>query len=155
MSDVEHDAASLFVGRPEFAGLDLEPTPADDYRAIVQRGHSLIAHADERLIGFVAAVPQGRDLFIKEISVARASQQRGIATVLLQALGIDARNSGFDALTLDTFADVPWNGPFYARHGFAELLDLSDRPYLADKLRDSVTRGIPAGTRCAMARILN
>ena len=25
------------------------------------------------------------------------------------------------AVTLSTFRDVPWNGPFYRRHGFADL----------------------------------
>jgi hypothetical protein len=32
--------------------------------------------------------------------------------------------NGYPAVTLTTFRDVPWNGPFYARLGFRVLDDL-------------------------------
>ena len=32
-----------------------------------------------------------------------------------------AKKTGYPAVTLSTFRDVPWNGPFYARHGFRAL----------------------------------
>jgi hypothetical protein len=36
-----------------------------------------------------------------------------------------SRSHGFDAVTLTTFRDVPWNGPFYEKLGFRPLTDLS------------------------------
>jgi hypothetical protein len=36
-----------------------------------------------------------------------------------------ARYRGLPAVTLTTFRDVPWNGPFYAKLGFRELSELS------------------------------
>ncbi len=50
-----------------------------------------------------------------------AFQQRGIGGGLMRACMIDARNSGFCALTLTTFRDVAWNAPFYSRLGFFEV----------------------------------
>jgi hypothetical protein len=41
-----------------------------------------------------------------------------------------ARDAGAARVTLTTYADVPWNGPWYARHGFAEFTDLT--PALAE-----------------------
>ena len=29
-----------------------------------------------------------------------------------------ARSEGHDALTLSTYAEVPWNAPYYRAHGF-------------------------------------
>jgi hypothetical protein len=36
-----------------------------------------------------------------------------------------ARFQGYGAVTLTTFRDVAWNGPFYARMGFGVLDDLT------------------------------
>jgi hypothetical protein len=36
-----------------------------------------------------------------------------------------ATAEGLPAVTLTTFRDVAWNGPFYAKLGFRELVDLS------------------------------
>jgi hypothetical protein len=32
-----------------------------------------------------------------------------------------AKAQGFAAVTLSTFHDMPWNGPFYRKHGFRDL----------------------------------
>ena len=65
----------------------------------------------------------------------------------------DARNSGFTAITLTTFADVPWNAPFYRRMGFVELA-AADNPRLADELAAEAERGMPAVARIAMVCVL-
>jgi hypothetical protein len=36
----------------------------------------------------------------------------------------EARAQGFDRLSLCTYRDVPWNGPFYAGLGFTEVTEL-------------------------------
>ena len=37
-----------------------------------------------------------------------------------------AAEHGYDALTLATYRDVPWNGPFYASEGFVEVGPVDD-----------------------------
>ena len=46
---------------------------------------------------------------------------RGIGRALLRAGCAWAAAHGYDELTLATYRDVPWNGPFYASEGFVEI----------------------------------
>ena len=67
----------------------------------------------------------------------------------------DARNSGYSAITLTTFRDLPWNGPFYARLGFEEVTALDAHPRLAGELALEADHGLPVERRCAMIHFLN
>jgi hypothetical protein len=54
-------------------------------------------------------------------------------------------------VTLTTYADVPWNGPWYARHGFAELAELT--PELARLRAAERAAGLDRhGRRLVMSR---
>lgn len=150
---VEEDAASLLREEPSLAGIDLPPSgTAADHVRIIAKGRSLTATVADAVVGFAAAEPQGRWLHLHELSVARAHQRRGIGAALLEALAIDARNSGYRGLTLTTFREVPWNAPFYARHGFVEVSDFADHPRLAQSLDDAAALGLPRERRVAMIR---
>ena len=51
---------------------------------------------------------------------------RGVGRALLRA-GCDwAAARGYPELTLATYRDVPWNGPFYASEGFEEVGPVDD-----------------------------
>lgn len=43
---------------------------------------------------------------------------QGLGRQLLDAAGAWARQQDLTMMTLTTFTDVPWNGPYYARLGF-------------------------------------
>jgi GNAT superfamily N-acetyltransferase len=92
---------------------------------------------------------------LNEISVAREHQGQGIGAGLLEALAVDARNSGFSAITLNTYRDIAWNAPFYARHSFVEVENFEGRPHLAQSLEAAVELGLPRDRRCAMIRFLD
>ena len=49
----------------------------------------------------------------------------GLGTALLLGAVAWAAESGHRAITLTTFRDLPFNGPFYARQGFVELTELT------------------------------
>lgn len=152
---VEEDAANLLRDEPSLQGVPVPPSQsADEYRKLIRRGHCLTAHEAERVVGFAAAAPVGRELHLHELSVARSHQRCGIGATLLEALAVDARNCGLRAITLSTYLDIPWNAPFYARHGFVELAELESRPHLAQSLETAVTLGLPRERRCAMIRFL-
>jgi hypothetical protein len=74
---------------------------------------------------------------------------------LVRAGQIDARNTGFKALTLTTFRDLAWNAPFYARLGFDEVTAIDAHPRLAGELANEVDDGLPADRRCAMICFLD
>ena len=52
-----------------------------------------------------------------------------------------ARRSG-PGLTLITYRDVPWNGPWYLRHGFVELPESAWGPQLRAHWQAEVEAGL-------------
>ena len=152
---IERAAGQLFRDVPDLAGIDFDHTwQTDDLRRLIRKGHCLTAHIDGRSIGFIATQPFQRELHVWELSVHPDAQQRGIGAGLMRACLIDAANAGFRAVTLTTFRDVPWNGPFYARLGFAEVNDPASHPRLAEMPSNEAASGLPAERRCAMIRWL-
>jgi len=153
---VEIDAAQLLAEEPSLRDVPIPPAASpEEHARVIGKGRSLTALSDDHVVGFAAAAPIGRDLHLHELSVARNHQRRGIGATLLRALAIDARNSGYRAITLNTFRDIAWNAPFYARHGFAEIKDFRRRRYLSDALDAAVALGLPRERRCAMIRRLD
>lgn len=148
---VEDDAASLLRGEPSLAGTVIPPTAsAADHARIIAKGRSLAALHDDGIIGFAAIRTVGRELHLAELSVARAHQRCGVGSLLIRAMMIDARNSGYRAITLNTYRDIPWNAPFYARFGFVEVENFEGRDYLAEGREGAAALGVPMDRRCAM-----
>ena len=153
---IELAAGKLFETVEGLAGVaGMNAIPADEQRRLIRKGHSLVAGADGRIVGFLSTEPFRRELHIREFSVHPDHQGQGIGAVLLRAVAIDARNSGFSAITLTTFADVPWNGPFYARHGFEAVTDFDAHPRLNAAIEQEVQDGLPRERRIAMILFLD
>jgi GNAT superfamily N-acetyltransferase len=53
----------------------------------------------------------------------RVAPDGGLGRALLDHAAEPAAAAGVSALTLTTFADVPWNAPYYVRCGFRVLED--------------------------------
>lgn len=155
LSQIEGAANSLYEGAPEVGTAGTHVMSAQEYRTHIGRGHCLVAEADGRPVGFVAAKPEGRELYIAECNVHPAYQRRGIGAALLRAAMVDARNSGFNALTLTTFRHLPWNMPFYAALGFVELTDPDAHPTLGAVLAREMEHGLSRDKRVAMIRFLD
>jgi GNAT superfamily N-acetyltransferase len=153
MPAIEREAAIAFAAEPS---VNPSRTRSEaDYARLIRKGHSLVTHVGEAMAGFLVAEPFRRELHIWEMDVAPAFQRRGIGAGLVRAAQIDARNTGFKALTLTTFRDLAWNGPFYARLGFEEVTALDAHIRLAGELANEVDDGLPADRRCAMICFLD
>ncbi|MGI8679095.1 MAG: GNAT family N-acetyltransferase [Jatrophihabitans sp.] len=91
--------------------------------------------------------------YVEEISVLPSAMRRGIGTALLEHACAWARDAGYPAVALATYADVPWNGPFYAACGFLEVDDVP--PGLAAIRAREIENGLDAvGRRVVMRRDL-
>jgi 8-oxo-dGTP pyrophosphatase MutT (NUDIX family)/GNAT superfamily N-acetyltransferase len=73
------------------------------------------------VVGFAHVIDVGGQLHLEQIAVHPDAQRRGVGQMLLRAAFGTVLDAGHRTLTLMTYADVPWNGPWYARHGFVEL----------------------------------
>ena len=156
MPAIERAAAEKFRNVPGLESLDFDETwKTGDLRRLIGKGHCLVVHSSDQMVGFLASEPFSRELHIWEMDVHPANQGRGIGAGLIRACQIDARNTGFKALTLTTFRDVPWNGPFYKKLGFEEVTALDAHPRLASELALEADHGLPAEKRCAMIHFLD
>lgn len=152
---IERSAAALLADYPGIDGIDPDRVlPSDRHRALIARGHSLVATVANRVVGFLVSEPCGRELHIREMDVATQWQRQGIGAIMVRACGIDAGNAGFAALTLTTFRDVPWNAPFYARLGFVEVSEPEEHSRLNAELENEARAGLRREQRVAMIRFL-
>lgn len=95
-----------------------------------QPGFILVA--GDPAIGFAHVVDLESHAHLDQISVHPDHARRGVGSALLEGAAERATLKGHGALTLTTYADIAWNAPFYARHGFTEFAD--DDPRTASQL---------------------
>ncbi len=146
LPEVEAAADSLFAS---LGVLDLPPprTPAE--RTAARR----VLVTGRPVAGFAVLERVGGDVHLEQLSVHPSAGCRGLGSALLESAARAAREVGAARLTLTTFADVPWNGPWYAARGFAELAVPGPGP--AALLASEAAAGLTAhGRRIAMARPL-
>jgi GNAT superfamily N-acetyltransferase len=68
----------------------------------------------------------GGGAHIEQLSVHPDHGGHGIGRALLQAACEWARAGGYKEITLATYRDIAWNGPFYASEGFVERGPVDD-----------------------------
>jgi GNAT superfamily N-acetyltransferase len=71
-------------------------------------------------VAFAYADRLDSHLHLHQIAVHPAHARQGIGSALIAAVITRADGVG---ITLTTFRDVPWNGPWYAKLGFSELAE--------------------------------
>ncbi|WP_406067219.1 GNAT family N-acetyltransferase [Streptomyces sp. NBC_01020] len=122
LQDIERAAGRCFrdIGMPEIA--DDEPLSLDEL-ASYQRAQLAWVAVDETdaPVAYLIADRVDSNFHIEQVSVHPDSARRGIGRSLLDHLADRAAPDGIPALTLTTFAGVPWNAPYYARCGFRPL----------------------------------
>ncbi|KAB2370765.1 GNAT family N-acetyltransferase [Actinomadura montaniterrae] len=100
-------------------GIVFPPGPTIAEEMIAKGGGFLVA--GDPPVGFAAVEEVDGATHLEQISVHADLVGRGIGARLLRAVLDGAARRGSPGVSLLTFRDVPWNGPWYARHGFAEL----------------------------------
>jgi predicted N-acetyltransferase YhbS len=117
---VEKSAGERFrtVGLNDIA--DAEVTLAKTLSHRARNGRLFVAEEDDRVCGFAMYSEVDGFCYLEEVSVSSSHGGRGIGRDLIAAIEDAGRRSGLAWITLSTFRDVPWNGPYYARLGFVE-----------------------------------
>jgi GNAT superfamily N-acetyltransferase len=91
---------------------------------------------------------------LEELDVLPAHGRKGLGGALVDVVCAWARDAGYPAVTLSTFRDVPWNGPFYAHHGFRAIDAASLSAGLARLVEKEAKRGLRTDQRAIMRRDL-
>jgi len=112
---IENAADALFLEQ-----FGPQPWPPVDAKSDVG-GFILVAiAADHDIIGFAQVLEVADVAHLEQLSIAPEHGRQGHGRALLRAAIGEARRRGYERMTLRTFADIPWNGPFYSSAGFVE-----------------------------------
>ncbi|WP_405014647.1 GNAT family N-acetyltransferase [Kitasatospora sp. NBC_01539] len=153
LQDIERTAGEAFraIGMPEIA--DDEPFTVAELSRYAQAGSAWVAADDtDRPVAYLLAEPVDGCLHVEQVSVHPSAARRGVGRALLDHLAGLAAADGLPALTLTTFAEVPWNAPYYERCGFRPLADAEIGPDLREVRRREADHGLDRWPRVCMRR---
>lgn len=151
---IERAAVQLFRGHPAWRAYAALAIPPELLHGAAARGLVWVAIEQGEPVGFVWLDDDfGSDAMgIGELDVLPSHGRRGIGAALLEHACAWSRSAGYRQVVLGTLADVPWNAPFYAKHGFA-VVEKRD-PAFAGALARDRENGFPDELRVFMSRPL-
>lgn len=119
LETIENEADRLLIDR--FGPGSWFPAAPGATRT-AQPGFLLIAAEEPGgdAVGFAHVLQVDGGAHLEQLSVLPAVGRRGHGRALVEAAMVEAARRGHDRVTLRTFADIPWNAPFYASCGFVE-----------------------------------
>lgn len=124
--------------------------------AYQQKGRAWVAvDTDDRAVAYLIADLIDGQAHVEQVSVDPAWSRRGIGRRLLERLAEWALDQGCSQMTLTTFADVPWNAPYYRRCGFSEVSKATLGPELAALWAEEQAHGLGRDRRVVMSRSLS
>jgi GNAT superfamily N-acetyltransferase len=155
LREIEWAAGSLFAGT-EFAQVaDHEPASAAELARYARDGRAWVAiDDDDRPVGYAIVDVVDGNAHLEQLSVLPDHGRRGLGGALVEHVCTWAGSGDFDAVTLTTFADVAWNQPFYAKHGFVVMTDTQIGPELHALLALEAEHGLDQDRRVCMRRAL-
>ena len=103
-------------------------------------------------VGYLIAERLEGSLHVEQVSVAPAHAGLGLGGDLIDRAVREAAALGVRELTLTTFAEVPWNAPYYERLGFERLDDAHAAPELLRIRRAEAAHGLDRWPRTCMRR---
>jgi GNAT superfamily N-acetyltransferase len=113
-----------------------------------------VTEVDDRVVAFALAKIFDDVAHIHEIDVHPQHARRGLGRALITHIARWSRIHGIKSLTLTTFNDVPWNGPYYARLGFVIVDPSLGNAHLNSILEAEAALGWPMEHRVAMQLML-
>ncbi|UFQ18945.1 MULTISPECIES: GNAT family N-acetyltransferase [Streptomyces] len=164
LQDIERAAGEAFRALGMDAVADDEPPTVAELERFRRAGGAWVAAGgtgaplayllSEPLDEPTVTATASRCEHIEQITVHPRAARRGIGRALIDHLAGRTLAEGGTALTLTTFADVPWNAPYYARIGFRPLTEAELTPALRKIRAHEAELGLDRWPRLCMRRAL-
>ncbi|MCF4129539.1 GNAT family N-acetyltransferase [Methylobacterium sp. SyP6R] len=117
---ISAQARERYRSIPALAGVADAP-PLTEARFAACRVQIAVDDASGEIVGFAATRLLDGLLYLDNISVEADASGRGIGTALLDDVRARAVRVNAPAVTLTTFREPAWNGPWFRRHGFRPM----------------------------------
>ncbi len=151
LRDIELAAGRLFADVGLYAVADDEPYSLDELTAYLDADRIWVATVDDRPAGYATVSVVDGEAHLDQVSVDPTHGRRGIGRTLVAQCCAWAAAEGHRAITLTTYRDLEWNGPFYERCGFVVVPD-DHGPELAAIRAAERAAGLDVRPRVAMRR---
>lgn len=150
MREIERAAGSLFseIGMDDIAAH--APPESVILGCYIHHQRAWVATVDDQPVGYVLVDVVDNCGHLEQVSVHPAHGRQGLGRMLIQTVVDWAEARGLQAITLLTFRDVPWNGPYYVSLGFAPLADAELTPGLRALRAHESGLGLDRESRHAM-----
>lgn len=153
LPEIEYSAGQLFSTIEDLSWISTGDVQdiGSHLASIEKQSHWVAVNENDEPVGFIMTADLPESLFIHEISVSSAWQNKGIGKQLIQKVIDEAKARQYSAVTLTTFRHVVWNAPFYQRLGFV-ILPENEIPFSLQKILDNEVNeaGFERAARCAM-----
>jgi GNAT superfamily N-acetyltransferase len=155
LREIEDEAGTIFSGLGLIDEALDASFPLDDLARLVGLGQVWVGCLEDDLpVGMVIASVRDGAVYVEEMDVLPAHGRRGLGARLLGRVCVWAEAQGHAAVTLSTFRDVPWNGPFYRNHGFRDLEPAEWTPGMRAIREKEAQHGLRVEARVFMRREL-
>jgi GNAT superfamily N-acetyltransferase len=153
LRDIERRAGVMFadVGLADVAAHEPESLEALTEYLRAERVW-LVADAHDVPVGYALVDSVDGHAHLEQLSVLPEHGRHGLGTALVEHTCTWAEMQGYAAVTLTTFKDVPWNAPFYAKHGFAPMTPAEIGPQLRALCALEAEHGLDPDQRVCMRR---
>jgi GNAT superfamily N-acetyltransferase len=155
LREIEDEAGQRFNGLPIYDETRDSSFPTDALvRLLESQQVWVMCQDDDQPIGMVIASVRDGEAYVEELDVLPAHGRRGLGGRLLAHVFTWGTAQGCATVSLSTFRDVPWNGPFYRKHGFRDLTREEWSPGMAAIRAHETEQGLRADARVFMRREL-
>jgi GNAT superfamily N-acetyltransferase len=157
LRDIEWAAGTLFadIGFAEVAAD--EPASVETLAEYVHDGRAWVITNgnNDTPVGYAIIDIVDGLAHLEQLSVVPEHGRKGLGAALINHIAAWAAQHHYDAVTLTTFVDIPWNAPFYAKHGFRVMADQEIGPELTDLRLHEAEHGLDPTQRVCMRRDIN
>jgi GNAT superfamily N-acetyltransferase len=155
LREIERAAGRAFADLGMHLVADDEPPSLQTLRHYADAGRAWVrTDGEDRPVAYLLAERVDGCAHLEQVSVHPDWAHRRLGQELLQHLTAWAEEHGHPAVTLTTYVDVPWNGPYYQRLGFRFLGEQELTPGLRRIRQAEAERGLDRWPRAAMRREL-
>ncbi|GAA1956150.1 GNAT family N-acetyltransferase [Amycolatopsis minnesotensis] len=152
LREIERAAGLAFAEIGMRAIAEDEPLSLAELRGYL--GRAWVTDPGDGPVAYLIADLVDGNAHVEQVSVHPSQARRGLGRALVEHVAEWARERGCPALTLTTFTEVPWNGPYYRRCGFRVLGDAELTPGLRRIRASEAEHGLDRWPRACLRREL-